>query len=57
MRECLICESTSYADNGDLSTPQNNDIYWFLCKHCASVFLALLLLASLFPGVILTYDD
>ncbi|KAI1629066.1 hypothetical protein EDD37DRAFT_644837 [Exophiala viscosa] len=30
MRECLVCESTSSADNGDLSTPQNNDIYWFL---------------------------
>ncbi|KIX02960.1 uncharacterized protein Z518_06510 [Rhinocladiella mackenziei CBS 650.93] len=30
MRDCLTCESTSSADNGDLSTPQNNDIYWFL---------------------------
>ena len=33
MHDCLTCESTSSADNGDLSTPQNNDIYWLLCKH------------------------
>ncbi|KAK4945496.1 hypothetical protein LTR10_015392 [Elasticomyces elasticus] len=30
MRDCLVCESTSMADNGNLGTPQNNDIYWFL---------------------------
>jgi hypothetical protein len=32
MKACLLCESTSTADNGDLSTPQNNDVYWFLCQ-------------------------
>ncbi len=33
MHDCLVCESTSTADTGDTSTPQNNDIYWFLCKQ------------------------
>jgi hypothetical protein len=31
-RSCLDCESTSSAESGDTSTPQNNDIYWFLCE-------------------------
>ncbi|KAI1610148.1 hypothetical protein EDD36DRAFT_421237 [Exophiala viscosa] len=57
MRECLVCESTSSADNGDLSTPQNNDIYWFLCKHCTSIsFFLIMLLASPSPIVRLTHD-
>ncbi|KAK7892243.1 hypothetical protein LTR67_007339 [Exophiala xenobiotica] len=30
MHDCLVCESTSTHDTGDTSTPQNNDIYWFL---------------------------
>jgi len=32
-RNCLVCESTSFAGSGDVSTPQDNDMYWFLCEE------------------------
>jgi hypothetical protein len=37
MHDCLVCESTSTHDTGDTSTPQNNDIYWFLCKQSPGI--------------------
>ncbi|OCT44266.1 hypothetical protein CLCR_05991 [Cladophialophora carrionii] len=39
-RSCLDCESTSSAESGDTSTPQNNDLYWFLCEGGAPRYLA-----------------
>lgn len=55
MHDCLVCESTSSADNGDVSTPQNNDIYWFLCKlHWATV-LTLMLVVSNDPSRTVPY--